>query len=81
MNLNASIVWTEIYSYIKGSAHSHVFPNGALPFKEYTLMEQKNNFLSKSEKNHIYGIFQIYEKWKNNQSGYDLMDAVNHILQ
>lgn len=25
-NLNASTVWTEIYSYIKGSASAHLYP-------------------------------------------------------
>lgn len=39
-----------------------------------------NVFLTKEEKLDIYETFCQYERWKIRNGGYDIMDAVNYIL-
>lgn len=45
-NITPQLVWTEIYSTIKGSASSHMYPGQYMPEKVY-LAESQNVFLTK----------------------------------
>jgi superfamily I DNA/RNA helicase len=78
-SITPQLVWTEIYSTIKGCASSHLFPGQYLPEKAYISTTQ-NIFLSQHEKLDIYETFCQYERWKIQTGGYDIMDAVNYIL-
>ena len=50
-----------------------------MPEKVY-MKESSNIFLTNNEKLDIYELFCRYEQWKIQNGGYDLMDAVNYIL-
>lgn len=76
--LNATMVWTEIYSYIKGSAHSHEYPGYYLPKSIYLINDAR--MLSIKMKETVYEIFILYERWKARTSYYDMMDVVNYLL-
>ncbi len=52
-NITPQLVWTEIYSTIKGSAEAHIYPGQYMPEKVY-LSSSQNVFLTKAEKRDIY---------------------------
>ena len=72
-------MWTEIYSQIKGSQHAYRHGSG-IPEKDY-LQLGRDSFLTSFEQQKVYCIFVEYERWRDNQGCYDLMDLVNHILR
>ena len=76
--ISASLVWTEIFSTIKGGIRSCQFYMGYLPRHIY-IKQEGSEFLYLNEKKTIYYIFLEYEKWKSEQRAYDFMDIVNHI--
>jgi len=78
--VNAATVWTEIFSYIKGSSSSHLYPGWYLSKYAYMNMDSKKSFLARDAKDHIYEIYCQYERWKIREGGYDLMDIVNYLL-
>lgn len=78
-NITAHLVWTEIYSTIKGSAEAHQYPGQYLTQHAY-INTTTNTFLTREEKLDIYETFCQYERWKIRAGGYDIMDAVNYIL-
>ena len=80
-SITATAVWTEIYSYIKGSASSHMHPAGYLPEKVYLdLLTERKSMMDLDTKKLIFEIYCMYERWKQESSGYDLLDVVNYIL-
>ena len=78
-NITAHLVWTEIYSTIKGAATAHQYPTQFLTQNAY-MSTTSNTFLSREDKLDIYETFCQYERWKIKSGGYDIMDAVNYIL-
>ncbi|CDW90518.1 lupus brain antigen [Stylonychia lemnae] len=85
--LTPLVVWTEIFSVIKGGAQSHCFENQVYPFILYigdgarsTRKLDAAKFLTLQEKVMIYQIFMHYEKWKDSMMAYDFNDVVNHII-
>lgn len=78
-NITSHLVWTEIFSTIKGSASAHLYPGLYLPEKVY-MSESTNTFLTREEKLDVYETFCQYERWKMRSGGYDMMDAVGYIL-
>jgi superfamily I DNA/RNA helicase len=76
--LSPTLVWTEIYSVIKGGTYSSWFYQGYLPKHEY-VHKHGSYFLSLTERNLIYFIYLEYERWKAEQNAYDFMDVVNHL--
>lgn len=78
-NITPHLIWTEIYSTIKGSASSHLYPGQYMSQNVY-LNSSTNTFLTKEEKLDVYETFCQYERWKIRVGAYDIMDAVNYIL-
>ena len=63
------VVWTEIYSIIKGNADAIKYDYSVLPFAVYlgnirTTKVESASFLTLEEKIMIYQIFMHYERWK-----------------
>lgn len=58
------MVWTEIYSVIKGGLNSSSYYQGYLPKNVY-INHDASEFLSLHEKKTVYYIFLEYEKWKS----------------
>jgi hypothetical protein len=80
-NITSNAVWTEIYSYIKGSSRSHSYAAHYLPEKHYaTELDNRKSIWTKSDRVTIFEIFCMYERWKIAQGAYDLLDVVNYIL-
>jgi len=57
-----NIVWTQIYSIIKGSQYSHIYPDNALPKCIY--MRENREMYDQSTLNTIYDYYMLYEQWK-----------------
>ena len=77
---NAIVIWTEIASYIKGSADSHKYPGWYLPKNVYLSMGRKKSLLSSEDKSAIWELFIEYERWKVRMGAYDFQDIVNYQL-
>ncbi|KAM3142568.1 hypothetical protein pb186bvf_005227 [Paramecium bursaria] len=77
--ISPALLWTHIYSYIKGSRDSHIYQQQYLPLAKY-LQIFKDQSIDENLLQRIYNNFEAYEKWKNEKKYYDLMDIVNHIL-
>ena len=77
---NAIVIWTEIASYIKGSAESHKYPGWYLPKNTYLAMGRKKSLLSLEDKSTIWELFIEYERWKVRMGAYDFQDIVNYQL-
>ena len=81
------VVWTEIYSVIKGGAQIYQYDYCVLPLGVYLSIETRSSkkldaskFLDVKEKAVIYQIFMHYEKWKQSMGAYDFNDVVNHVI-
>jgi hypothetical protein len=68
--LSDALVWTEIFSVIKGGFHSNKHYSGFIPAKIY-IKEHGSQCLSHSERGQLYWIFLRYEQWKEENAGYD----------
>ena len=86
--LNPLVVWTEIYSVIKGSVECYQYEYKVLPMFVYLGNQPRikghteaAKFLTVQEKIMIYQIFMHYENWKQQMQAYDFMDVVNHIIK
>ncbi|CAB4262688.1 unnamed protein product [Prunus armeniaca] len=75
--LDASRVFTEIISHIKGGLGSIEAGDGKLKREDYVqLSEGRTSNLSKQKREEIYDIFQAYEKMKMENGDFDLADFV-----
>lgn len=81
---HSSLIFTEIYSFIKGSIESLQTENGYLSRKDYIHLGKKrsNIFISETDRNEIYSIFETYEQYKKNNRYdihlFDWMDVIFH---
>ncbi|BFG15995.1 hypothetical protein CerSpe_022680 [Prunus speciosa] len=75
--LDASRVFTEIISHIKGGLEAMEAGDGKLNREDYVrLSESRGPNLSKQKREAIYDIFQAYEKMKMKNGEFDLADFV-----
>ncbi|KAL6295347.1 hypothetical protein ACE6H2_003489 [Prunus campanulata] len=75
--LDASRVFTEIISHIKGGLGSIEASDGKLNREDYVqLSEGRASNLSRQKREAIYDIFQAYERMKMENGEYDLADFV-----
>jgi len=77
--LSPLLVWTEIYSVIKGGFYTARYSCGYVPFEVYLETSSVKSYLSPSELHQVYMIFLKYESWKEQMKAYDFMDVVNHV--
>jgi len=77
--LSETMIWTEIFSVIKGGMKAADDYKGFLPLDVY-MRSEGSKVLSANEKFTIYWIFCEYEKWKDHSNAFDLMDLVQHLL-
>ncbi|KAG0608710.1 hypothetical protein M758_8G126400 [Ceratodon purpureus] len=79
-NLDPSLVYTEIMSYIKGSLEALRSPQGRLSREDYVAMADRRSSLhSEQQRDNIYSLFLKYEKRKRETFEYDVADLVTHI--
>lgn len=78
--LDASRVFTEIISHIKGGLRALEAGDGKLSRSCYVQMSEGRAYnLSQQKREKIYDIFQVYEKMKMRNGEFDIADFVNDI--
>nr|XP_011463726.1 PREDICTED: uncharacterized protein LOC101298122 [Fragaria vesca subsp. vesca] len=77
--LDASRVFTEIISHIKGGLEALEASDGICSRDCYVKMSGRASNLSEENKEIIYDIFQVYEKMKLRNGEFDIADFVNDI--
>ncbi|KAK9063837.1 hypothetical protein SSX86_017709 [Deinandra increscens subsp. villosa] len=81
-SLDPSRVFTEIISHIKGGVHAGDCSNGKLSFEGYSsLAENRSSTLTRQRREHVYFLFQAYEKMKTKRGEFDLGDLVIDLHQ
>jgi len=77
----ASVVYTEIMSHIKGSLQALHSEKGRLSREEYRqLSQQRQSSLSEKQRDRIYDAFEKYERLKSQEyRDYDTLDVVHHV--
>lgn len=65
-NCHASLVWTEIRSFIKGSFSALNSPKGHLTLDQYKEIGRKMAPVFQDDRDLIYDMFQSYERVKKN---------------
>ncbi|KAE8815592.1 Lupus brain antigen 1-like protein [Hordeum vulgare] len=79
-NLDASTVFTEIISHIKGRYQASNPYIGKLGRQDYVMLSNKRSSSLNSEKrDRIYNIFNTYESMKSTAREFDLSDFVNSL--
>ncbi|KAJ3089837.1 TPR and ankyrin repeat-containing protein 1 [Quaeritorhiza haematococci] len=82
---DSNIVWTEIFSFIKGSLDALESSTGYLSREEYRQLGRKRSVITDQEdRNAIYDMFEAYEKYKKSErykigNLFDVMDLVFHL--
>jgi len=61
--MSPTLVWTEIFSVIKGSIESNQYFQGYLPIRVY-IEKEASKFLNLKERQTVFYIFLEYERWK-----------------
>lgn len=82
VNLDPSLVFTEIYSFIKGSVESLQSPQGYLTREQYQSMGKKRAGTFVEERDLLYDLFEKYEAYKHQCRWevdlFDWMDVVHN---
>ena len=80
--LNPLIVWSEIFSFIKGSPTSYQFENFHLSKKEYlSFVGTHKTSLTNETKSLIWELAQDYESWKTSENYFEMIDIVCYLIQ
>ncbi|KAI3778696.1 hypothetical protein L2E82_08079 [Cichorium intybus] len=78
--LDASRVFTEIISHIKGGLQAGESNDGKLTFEHYSsLSEGRASTLTQQKRETVYTLFQAYEKMKTERGEFDWGDLVNDL--
>jgi hypothetical protein len=86
-DMECTIVWREIKSFIKGSVpalqidrNERSLPqNRFLSLDEYLTIPRKQSRMDEAQRREVYGIFQAYEKLKTESFYYDECDLIYNI--
>ncbi|KAI3734269.1 hypothetical protein L6452_13734 [Arctium lappa] len=78
--LDASRVFTEIISHIKGGLQAGESSDGKLSYEGYSLLSEScASTLTKEKREIVYNLFQAYEKMKTERGEFDMGDLVNDL--
>ncbi|CAD6264208.1 unnamed protein product [Miscanthus lutarioriparius] len=78
--LDASTVYTEIISHIKGGHNANMLSSGKLKRLDYVMLSDKRfSSLNRELRDRIYDIFLGYERMKRAAREFDLSDFVNSL--
>ena len=81
IEFHPTLVWTEIKSFIKGSAESLLSSNGVLSEDDYKSLGKKKASNFTADRSIIYGLFRIYQRVQRTKGLFDEADLVFNIHQ
>ncbi|CAI5511533.1 unnamed protein product, partial [Closterium sp. Naga37s-1] len=74
-HLDASAVFKEIFSHIKGSLHALRSPHGRVSLQDYVLLARtRTSSLNEEQRTAIYALFLQYERLKRQRGDHDMCD-------
>ncbi|CAI5954940.1 unnamed protein product [Closterium sp. NIES-64] len=80
--LDASAVFKEIFSHIKGSLHALRTPHGRVSLQDYVLLARtRTSSLNEEQRAAVYGLFLQYERLKWQRGDHDMCDYVFHVYK
>ena len=79
MQCHPTLVWTEIRSFIKGSAEALHSEDGYLALEEYLELGRKRAPNFTSDREAVYALFQTYQHIKSSLGMFDEADVVHHL--
>ncbi|VDH90337.1 Hypothetical predicted protein [Mytilus galloprovincialis] len=71
-----SLIWTEIFSFLKGSFEAVSSEGGFLNETEYSRIGRKRAPAYSEERKHIYQLFQLYERFRKTKGYFDQTDFI-----
>lgn len=74
-----SLIWMEIMSFIRGSCEALSKPSGYLSKEEYLDLGRKRAPNFSEEREHIYEIFEKYDRFKRQGLLFDEIDLVQNV--
>ena len=81
IEFHPTLVWTEIKSFIKGSAEALLSSNGVLSEDDYKSLGKKKASNFTADRNMIYRLFRIYQRVRHEKGLFDEADLVFNIHQ
>ena len=81
IEFHPTLVWTEIRSFIKGSAEALLSGNGVLSEDDYKSLGKKKASNFTADRTIIYGLFRIYQRVRRAKGLFDEADLVFNIHQ
>ena len=81
LEFHPTLVWTEIRSFIKGSAEALLSSNGVLSEDDYKSLGKKKASNFTADRSIIYGLFRIYQQVRRTKGLFDEADLVFNIHQ
>ncbi|CAC5423625.1 unnamed protein product [Mytilus coruscus] len=71
-----SLIWTEIFSFLKGSYEAVSSEDGFLNETEYSKIGRKRAPAYSEERENIYQLFQLYERFRKSKGFFDQTDFI-----
>ena len=81
IEFHPTLVWTEIRSFIKGSAEALLSSNGVLSEDDYKSLGKKKASNFTADRSMIYRLFRIYQRVRHAKGLFDEADLVFNIHQ
>ena len=79
IDYHPTLVWTEIRSFIKGSAEALLFENGELSLKDYESIGKKKAPNFSADRKVVYDLFRVYQRIHSSYRMFDEADLVFNI--
>ena len=81
IDYHPTLVWTEIRSFIKGSAEALLSENGMLSLEDYESLGKKKAPNFSADRKVVYDLFRVYERERSSKRMFDEADLVFNIHQ
>ena len=79
IDFHPTLVWTEIRSFIKGSAEALLSENGVLSLEDYESIGKKKAPNFSADRNVVYDLFLVYQRIHSSNRMFDEADLVFNI--
>ena len=79
IDYHPTLVWTEIRSFIKGSAEALLSENGVLSLEDYESLGKKKAPNFSADRKVVYDLFRVYQRVRSSNRMFDEADLVFNI--
>ena len=79
VDYHPTLVWTEIRSFIKGSAEALLSENGELSLEDYESLGKKKAPNFSADRKVVYDLYRVYQRERSSKRMFDEADLVYNI--